>query len=133
MILLDTHVLLWWQAGGTRLSARATRAIAGSDAILISPVSCWEVAMLVAKERVRLDRDVYLWIRDLHADERIEHAPLSVEAAVGAALLTAEGFAGDPADAFLYATARELVVPLVTKDKALRAFARQRGDVRTIW
>jgi PIN domain nuclease of toxin-antitoxin system len=31
MILLDTHVLLWWQAGGERLSTAAARAIAYAE------------------------------------------------------------------------------------------------------
>lgn len=133
MILLDTHVLLWWQAGGRRLSQRATREIAKADTIFISPISCWEVAALLIKGRIALDRDVYVWIRDLFAQERLEPAALSPQAAVGAALLSQAGFPGDPADRFLYATARELVVPLVTKDAAIRQYARTTKDVRTIW
>lgn len=133
MILLDTHVLLWWQAGGRRLSQRAAREITKADTILISPISCWEVATLLVKGRIALDRDVYAWIRDLLAQERLEPAPLSPQAAVGAALLGQAGFPGDPADRFLYATARELVVPLVTKDSAIRQYARTTKDVRTIW
>lgn len=133
MILLDTHALLWWQAGGRRLSQRAAREIARADAVLVSPISCWEVATLLVKGRIALDRDVYVWIRDLFAQERLDVASLSPQAAVGAALLSQEGFPGDPADRFLYATARELVVPLVTKDSAIRQYARTAKDVRTIW
>jgi hypothetical protein len=40
MILLDTHVLLWWRAGGERLSTAAARAIARADTVLVSPISC---------------------------------------------------------------------------------------------
>ena len=133
MILLDTHVLLWWQSGGERLSVRAAREIARADAVLVSPISCWEITMLIEKERVVLDRPPYTWVRDLLEQERIELASLSAQAAVGAALLPGAGFGGDPADAFLYASARELVVPLVTKDANIRSFARATKDVRTIW
>lgn len=133
VILLDTHALLWWQAGGQRLSRRAAREIARADPVLVSAVSCWELAMLLRKGRITLDRDVYDWIRDLYADEHVKLAPLTPAAAVGAALLSAGGFEGDPADQLLYATARELAVPLVTKDRTIREFARQQGDVRTVW
>ena len=42
MILLDTHALLWWQAGGQRLSVRARREIARSERVLVSPITFWE-------------------------------------------------------------------------------------------
>ncbi len=132
-LLLDTHVLLWWQAGGQLLSARAARELSRADTVLISPITCWEVATLVARGRVRLDRDVFDWVRDVFSQERIELAPLSAQAAVGAARLTEAGFHGDPVDRFLYATARQRVVPFVTKDARIRSFARAQRDVRAIW
>src|SRR5438874_4700975 len=55
-VLLDTHVLLWWKAGGERLSARARRDIARADAVLLSPLSFWEIGMLTVRGRIRLDR-----------------------------------------------------------------------------
>lgn len=38
-----------------------------------------------------------------------------------------------PADAIIYATARQHAAPLVTKDKRIRAFARATRDVKTVW
>jgi PIN domain nuclease of toxin-antitoxin system len=133
VILLDTHVLLWWQGGGERLSARAAREIASADVVLVSPITCWEVTMLLAKGKIVLDRDVHVWVSDLFAAEDIELAELSPQAAVGAGLLASAGFPGDPADRFLYATARDLLVPLVTKDGGIRGYARRTGEVRTVW
>lgn len=133
MILLDTHVVLWWATGDDRISVRAQREIARADSLLVSPVTCWEIATLVRKSRLRLDRDVYLWIADLYEEEAIESVPVSVEAALSAGLLPADTFPGDPADRFLYATAREMVVPFVTKDVRIREYARSAGDIRTIW
>jgi PIN domain nuclease of toxin-antitoxin system len=133
VILLDTHVLLWWQSGGKRLSARAAREIARAELVLVSPINCWEVAMLLAKDRIALDRDVFMWVSDLLATEGVDSAPLSPTAAVAAGLLSSAGFPGDPADRLLYATARDLNVPLVTKDGAIREYARAAKDVRTIW
>lgn len=133
MIVLDTHVLLWWQAGGERLSAGAARAIARADVLLISPISCWEVATLLCKGLIALDRDVYVWVRDLFGAQQVQLAPVTPQVAVSAAMLGAAGFHGDPADRFLYATALEHSVPLVTKDESIRSFAEKAGDLRTIW
>ena len=132
MILLDTHTLLWWQAGGDRLSARAAREIARADAVLVSPVSCWEVATLLRKGRIRLDRRLHEWIRDLFDGEQVQVAPLSPEAGATAGDL-GEEFPGDPADRLLWSTASDLLVPLVTKDHAIRSYAVRAGDVRVLW
>ena len=59
-------------------------------------------------------------------------APLTIEAAAWAGVLPAT-FPGDPIDRLLYATARDLRVPLVTKDDRLRSFARAAGDIEVIW
>lgn len=133
MILLDTHVIVWWQAGGDRLSAAARRAIAGATVLLVSPVSCWEIGLLAARGRIALDRDPAVWVQDFLASERVALAELTPTAAVAASRLQADGFPGDPADAYLYATARERDVPLLTKDERIRSHARAARDLRVIW
>jgi PIN domain nuclease of toxin-antitoxin system len=132
VILLDTHVIVWLMEGARRLSARAERETGKADTLLVSPVSCWELGTLFRLNRIALDREVHRWIADLFDEDRIALAPLSPEAATGAGLLPAS-FPGDPADRLLYATARELVVPLVTKDAPIRAYALEARDVRAIW
>ena len=91
------------------------------------------VATLLTKGRIALDREVQVWVRDLLGSDGVELAPLSPQVAVAAALLGAAGFHGDTADRFLYATALEHSVPLVTKDDIIRAYAEKVGDVRTVW
>lgn len=53
-LLLDTHALLWWLAGDSRLGAVARGAIENEEnAIYVSAASAWEVA---TKHRIgRLD------------------------------------------------------------------------------
>ena len=131
-VLLDTHALLWWQAGGGRLSRAATNAIDAADAVLVSPLTCWEVSTLHRLGRIVLDREPATWIRDLLASDRIVTAPISPEAATWAGSLD-EAFPGDPIDRLLYATARDRRVPLVTKDERLHAFAASGREVGVIW
>ncbi len=133
MILLDTHVVLWWQSGPGRLSAAAARAVEEADRRLVSPISFWEIAMLVAKGRVALDRDLSVWVGDLLVSGQVEVSPLQPVMAVAAGSLPAEGFEGDPADAMLCATARALGTPLVTKDRRLHDFAAVTTGLRTLW
>ena len=131
MILLDTHILIWWVEGGVRLSARVKAAIADSSAVLVSPISFWELAVLLQRGRVAADRDLERWSRDLLADSGVEVAGLTASAAIAAARL--EGFHGDPADRFLYATARELRVPFASKDRRIRDYARRHRDLQVLW
>ena len=131
-VLLDTHALVWWQAGGERLSAEARRAIEAADSVLISPLTLWEVATLHRRGRLLLDRDPMAWTRDLLRAARIAPAPLSPEAATWVGSLV-DDFPGDPIDRLLYATARDLRVPLVTKDQRLHAYAIGSREVELIW
>ena len=43
-VLLDTHVLIWWDAGA-RLSAAAMQAIRTADDVFVSSASAWELAI----------------------------------------------------------------------------------------
>lgn len=130
-VLVDTHALLWWQAQSDRLSVTARTRLEVTSSVLVSPISCWEVGMLVVRGRVGLDRPTAVWVRDLLASDRVEVAELTPSVAVTAAEL--EGFHGDPADRLLYATARRQGVALVTKDRAIREYAQQDGHVVTLW
>jgi PIN domain nuclease of toxin-antitoxin system len=132
MALLDTHVLLWWVNNDKRLSARARTEIARAERVFVSPVSFWEIATLVRRARLELDREPHVWAADVLAQDRVEDSPLRPVVAVAAGMLPDE-FPGDPADRLLYATARDLVVPFVTKDVRLRGFARERRDLKTVW
>jgi PIN domain nuclease of toxin-antitoxin system len=131
MILLDTHALIWWVEGSGHLSPSAEAAIEGQGPVLVSPISFWELAVLVDRGRVSIDRDLRLWCRDLLASAMAEVAGLTPSAAISAARL--RGFHGDPADRIIYATARELEVALVSKDTKITEYAKRRGDVDVVW
>ena len=129
MIVLDTHVWLWWLTAPERLSRAATEAIERAPRIGVSTLSAWEVAMLVMRGRISLDRNVSLWVRQALAGERVEPLPPGAEVAVTAGLLDARSFPGDPVDRLIYATARSTGATLVTRDAAIRTF----DSASTLW
>ncbi len=127
MIVLDTHVWVWWAAGLDLLSTGARAAIDAADAVAVTTISCWEVALLAERGRMELDRDVESWIAQ--ALGLVRALPLTAEIAMTAALLRREGFSTDPADSIVYATARLTGCRLVTRDRRMRSF----DPIRTVW
>lgn len=128
-VVLDTHAWLWWTAARERLSEGASDAIQSAETIGVATISCWEVAMLVRRRRIELDRDPVRWIRQALGQPGVRAIPLGAAAATAAAMLPDAEFPGDPADRLIYATAREAGAPLITKDAALRRYD-PRG---TVW
>ena len=139
MILLDTHALIWWAAGNhPRLSANALAAIdqeiesaarpGGSPGLLVSAISCWEVAMLVNRGRLALSLDVERWLALLASHPAVRLLGLDPAVAVAATRLP-QPFHADPADRFLVAQARELGIPLLSADNKILSY----GHVRSLW
>jgi PIN domain nuclease of toxin-antitoxin system len=98
VILLDTHVLIWWANGDRqRLSANALAAIdaaiesAGqpgcSPGLLMSAISCWEVAMLVNRGWLALSLDVERWMALLASHPAVRLLALDAAVAVAATRL----------------------------------------------
>lgn len=130
-LLLDTHALLWWQAGGDRLSPKAKRLVEQSARVYVSTISLLEVAMLAGQGVVALDRPPQIWAHDLLADGTIALADLTPAIAVAAAQL--DDFTGDHADRIIYATAAQNQMTLLSKDEQLADYARSHGDVTLEW
>jgi PIN domain nuclease of toxin-antitoxin system len=130
-VLLDTHALLWWQADRNLLSSVASRSIESATRILVSPLSFWELAMLVEKGRVGLDRPTRVWVGDFLASDRVALAELTPAIAVDAAAIT--NFHGDPADRIIVSTALAHGVALISKDDKIRALAGVHKPLSVIW
>ncbi|HEV7627192.1 MAG TPA: type II toxin-antitoxin system VapC family toxin, partial [Streptomyces sp.] len=123
-------VLLWWKADRRRLSATARRHLDEAPELLVSPLTFWEVAMLVSKQRIALDRPTATWTHDVLAEGRVTLAPITAEIAVAAGELGQ--FPGDPVDRVLAATAEVAGVPILTKDARIREHAKGR-TLRAVW
>lgn len=120
MILLDTHVWIWWVNNDSQLSEPMRRRIhTGEHAGLgVSVISCWEVANLVRVGRLDLTGHAMDWIRLALRYPGVRLVPLTPRIAVEANELP-EPFHRDPADRILVATARVRRCPMLTADRKI--------------
>jgi PIN domain nuclease of toxin-antitoxin system len=128
LIVLDTAAWIWRASDPKRLTTRARRAIDEAERVLVSAISVWEVAMLVAKRRIQLDRPVEQWVDIALALPRIQLALLEPAIAVRSTKLPGN-FHPDPADRIIVATALERAVPIVTPDERIRSYPH----VQSMW
>ena len=132
MIVLDTHALVWWADGNeAALSPTARQAIEAEldgGEILVSSISAWELAMLVAAGRLVLSMDVGDWLATVGQLDAVTFVPVDNELAVKSVQLPGD-FHKDPADRLIVATARKFAAPLVTADARIRGYAH----VRSVW
>ncbi|MGO9229196.1 MAG: type II toxin-antitoxin system VapC family toxin [Bryobacteraceae bacterium] len=127
MILLDTHIWVWWASQPDRLHPAHRELLeAGADrAFGVSIISCWEIAKLVEYGRLKLDRSVGSWIDNALAEPGVSLLHLTPQIVVESTQLP-QPFHSDPADQLLVATARVLQCPLMTEDSKITAYAHVR-------
>jgi len=122
LLLLDTHIWIWWLAEPSRLSLRARGEIdkaIKSAGICIATISTWEIAMLVKKSRLELNTDVKNWIRRTEDLSFVSFIPLNNQIALESVNLDLHK---DPADRIIVATSLYLGAKLVTMDQKLIDF-----------
>jgi PIN domain nuclease of toxin-antitoxin system len=64
MIVLDTHIWVWWVHGNPKLSKTAAKAVQAHESLvigIISVISCWEIAKLVEYKRLTLTCEISEW------------------------------------------------------------------------
>jgi PIN domain nuclease of toxin-antitoxin system len=128
--LVDTHALVFHAAGGGRLGPKARRMFTAAEqrqAIVFVPAAViWEVGLLARAVRINLRRPVREFFADLFSNPSFQPHPLGPDQVFDADELR---FTRDPFDALIVAAARDLGLPLITRDAAIRAS----GVVSTIW
>lgn len=124
MIVLDTHVWLWWVNNPADLSRRAGAMIEREireKGIYLSSISALEVALLVAKGRLQLTMHARDWVARSEALPFLHFVPVDNNIALRATELRGP-LHSDPADRVIIATALVLGAPLVTKDQKIRDY-----------
>jgi PIN domain nuclease of toxin-antitoxin system len=122
-ILLDTHVWIWMVEGDPKIKASARKAIETAKTVFLSPISVWEIGMLVQSGRVELELDRLDWVEQSIEIAGFEVAPISPKIAIQSTRLPGT-IHGDPADRLLIAAAHELNAVLVTCDRKILEYGR---------
>lgn len=127
MILLDTHIWVWWVHLDARLTEFHQRVIRESEptGIGVSVISCWEVAKLVEYGRITLPLPIAEWMELALAYPGVQLVSLTPLIAIKSSRLPGP-FHRDPADQIIVATARVLDCPLLTADARILAYPRAR-------
>jgi len=117
-LLLDTHIWIWNDVEPWKLSSEVTRELASpGNELWVSPVSIWEMIVLLEKRRIDLKQDFGRWVEESSRDLDLREAVLTLEVA-HEVRFTILGHR-DPADRFLVATAKVYDLTLVTADERL--------------
>ncbi|MEO0770303.1 MAG: type II toxin-antitoxin system VapC family toxin [Cyanobacteria bacterium J06649_4] len=121
MIVLDTHIWVWWVTNSPKLTIPIQRAITKHQhsGLGLSVFSCWEVAKLVEKQRLEISQPVNDWLNTALKYPGIKLLDLTVPIAVESTKL--ENFHSDPADQIIVATAKVHECPLLTVDRNIVA------------
>ena len=116
MIVLDTHIWVWWVDGNQRLTKANEQWIQQhqSQGLGVSIISCWEVAKLVENNKLVLSCSVSEWLNDALAYPEVQLLDLTLPIVVESTQLV--GFHRDPADQIIVSTARIYNCPLLTID-----------------
>jgi PIN domain nuclease of toxin-antitoxin system len=123
VILLDTHIWVWWVSQPAKLQLKHRELLdRGPDrGFGVSIISCWEVAKLAEYGRLKLDRPVETWIEEALAQPGLDLLPLSLRIVVESTQLP-EPFHRDPVDQLLVATARVLGCQFMTEDSKIASY-----------
>jgi PIN domain nuclease of toxin-antitoxin system len=124
-LLLDTCAAIWISA--QQPMARATEeammsARAHDEAIFVSPITAWEIGLLVSGGRLNLQMTPERWFARLMQAPGLHLADILPSVLIAASFLPGQP-PRDPADRILAATAREHGFRLVTRDRRLLDYA----------
>ena len=124
LILIDTHILVWWLDGSDQLPdshLESIRIARDGDGVAVSIISFWEIAKKVAKGKLTLSLPVDKWIHAAGRQPGIAIVPLTPEIILDSTQLP-ENYCmtnTDPADQLIVATSRIEKMKLMTMDRKI--------------
>lgn len=122
MIVLDTHIWVWWVHDDSRLPSTLRAYLNVQETgIGVSAISCWEVAKLVELQRITLSRPVGEWLDVALAYRGVQLLAFTPRIAIESTQLPGT-FHRDPADQIIVATARVFNCALLTLDSKMLAY-----------
>jgi len=131
-ILLDTCVIFYItefrDIKPDKVALIGEAALAGK--LWVSPISAWEVGMLVSKGRVPVTKHAFDYFDTFLRESTAKLCKLDVDVLINSSYLPT-GVHADPMDRLLIATARSQDFTLLTSDKKILNYGRQ-GHVKTL-
>lgn len=124
-MLIDTHILLWFQAGEGKLSDFEISEIEGAyrnREVSISCITIWELAFKARIKRLTFHLPFDAWLKG--ALQGVNVINIDADVAMESIYLP-DCEHKDPADRFIIATARVHDLPLMTHDKKIRTYANK--------
>ncbi|HEX3810671.1 MAG TPA: type II toxin-antitoxin system VapC family toxin [Rhizomicrobium sp.] len=126
-ILLDTCAAIYIMEN-EQMRQAAVDAIDGAfdrgQNVFVSPITAWEVGLLSSKGRFKSSYSAKRWTELLLALPQIMLAELPPRVLLESSFLPGD-IHRDPADRIIAATAREYGFTVVTRDRALLAYAKE--------
>lgn len=123
-LLLDTEVLIWWDANSPKLGGHARAAIQDAHEVYVSAASAWEIVIKEALGKLRTTR------RPLQAAVEGGFQPLFVGFEHAEAVRALPAHHHDPFDRLILATASVEGLTLVTSDEAFFLYGVPLLDAR---
>jgi len=116
--LLDTHIWLWMFREPHKLNSVVHQAVAEpANDCYLSPISIWEVMILLEKKRISFQEDFAVWFARTVQDLELHKANLTWQVVHQMRFILPNH--KDPADRFLAATAIAFDLTLVTSDQKM--------------
>ncbi len=126
-LLLDTHSLIWFFSGNSKLSETARMLMEDiNHQKLISLVSVWEMAIKQSKGKLSLSLPVEDYINQKAELEDYEIIPINLNHL--GLVSTLPFYHNDPFDRLLIAQSVVENIPIITKDNAFSAY-----NIQIIW
>lgn len=119
ILLLDTHILLWWYLDSPDLPERYGTLLEQTkmrhEELAVSVMSLWEISKLADKKKIDLSFSLDEWFEKLEQDPFLQVLPLNSRIILEGTRL-GPGFPRDPGDQLIAATARVHHLSLMTVD-----------------
>lgn len=127
-LVLDTCALLWAVASPKELSARAKKLLQDeATEVFVTPMSCAEIACLVERKKIQIDRHWKLWFRHFVDQNGWEVVPIDLPIIEESYSLPGD-FHRDPVDRILVATTRLFDAHILTADQKIRDYPHVRSE-----
>ncbi len=132
-VLLDTCAVIW-TGNDDRLSPNAVSAIneayENNGQVYISPISAWELGLLVARGRLRFSMEAGKWFEKYMDCSAVSLAQMLPSDLIASSFLPGSP-PNDPADRIIIATARQYGLTIITRDRLILNYAKE-GHVKAI-